>query len=138
MFANKCLKLCCISVVSIIFGIVISVSFVKAEYSLENNIIDSSQSYTIEKMSASGEKEPAQEDIEEGELQEFEIRIKGMTSVNSANTVKEALLMCAGVKAASVSHEDGIAVIEADVDMIDSDEIINAIENAGFSFVEEE
>lgn len=137
MFANKCLKLCCISVVSIIFGIVISVSFVKAEYSLESNI-DSSQSYTIEKMSASGEKEPAQEDIEEGELQEFEIRIKGMTSVNSANTVKEALLMCAGVKAASVSHEDGIAVIEADVDMIDSDEIINAIENAGFSFVEEE
>lgn len=137
MFANKCLKLCCISVVSIIFGIVISVSFVKAEYSLESNI-DSSQSYTIEKMSASGEKEPAQEDIEEGELQEFEIRIKGMTSVNSANTVKEALLMCAGVKAASVSHEDGIAVIEADVDMIDSEEIINAIENAGFSFVEEE
>lgn len=137
MFESKCLNLCCISVASIIFGIVISVSFVKAEYSLESNI-DSSQSYTIEKMSASGEKEPAQEDIEEGELQEFEIRIKGMTSVNSANTLKEALLMCAGVKAASVSHEDGIAVIEADVDMIDSEEIINAIENAGFSFVEEE
>lgn len=137
MFESKCLNLCCISVASIIFGIVISVSFVKAEYSLESNI-DSSQSYTIEKMAAYGEKEPVQEDIEEGELQEFEIRIKGMTSVNSANTVKEALLKCAGVKAALVSHEDGIAVIEADVDMIDSEEIINAIENAGFSFVEEE
>ena len=52
--------------------------------------------------------------------------------------MKEALLKCAGVKTALVSHKEGNAVIEADVDMIDSDEIVNAIEEAGFSFVEEE
>ena len=90
MFENKYLNLGYISVASFIFGIVISVSFVKAESSLESNI-DSSQSYTIEKIATSEEKESDQEDIEEGELEEFEIRIKGMTCVNCENTVKEAL-----------------------------------------------
>jgi len=137
MFENKYLNLGYISVASFIFGIVISVSFVKAESSLESNI-DSSQSYTIEKIATSEEKESDQEDIGEGELEEFEIRIKGMTCVNCENTVKEALLKCAGVKTALVSHEEGNAVIEADVDMIDGDEIVNAIEKAGFSFVEGE
>ncbi len=137
MFENKYLSLGYVSVASIIFGIVINVSFAKAESSLKSNI-DSSQSYTIKKMSASEENEPAQENIEEEELEEFELRIKGMTGVNCENAVKEALLKCSGVKAARASHKEGNAVIEANADMIDGDEVEDAIKKAGFSLVEEE
>lgn len=54
------------------------------------------------------------------------------------SVIKEALLKCSGVKTALVSHIEGNAVIEANVDMVDGNEIIAAIEKAGFSFVEEE
>lgn len=136
MFENKHLNLGYISAVFIIFVIAIGVSFVKAEPSLESNI-DSSQPYTIEKIAAS-EDEPAQETIEKGGLEEFEIRIEGMTCGDCENAVKSALLKCAGVKSAQANYKEGNAIIEADADLIDGDEIKDAIEKAGFSLVEEE
>jgi len=137
MFENKHLNLGYISAAFIIFGIAIGVSFAKAESSLESNI-DSSQSYIIKKIAASEEDAPAQETIEEGELEEFEIIIEGMTSVDCENAVKEELLKCSGVENAWANYEQGKAVIEANPGIIDSNEIKAAVEKAGFSLVEEE
>ena len=80
----------------------------------------------------------AEENAEEEELEEYELYIKGMTCANCEVKVKEALLNCSGIKNAWVSHEEGSAVIEADSDLMDYDEIAGAVENAGFTVIDEE
>ncbi|MHC4307069.1 MAG: heavy-metal-associated domain-containing protein, partial [Planctomycetota bacterium] len=80
-----------------------------------------------------------EEGIQAGELEgleEDEISINGMTCANCEAKVKGALLKCSGVKTAWVSHIEGNAVIEVDDDAINGDEIVAAIEKAGFTFVE--
>ena len=134
MFVNKYLNFGYLSLAAIIFGIVISVSLVKAESPLDS--YSNSLPYYIVPVSA--QQEPAEENAEEEELEEYELYIKGMTCANCEVKVKEALLNCSGIKNAWVSHEEGSAVIEADSDLMDYDEIAGAVENAGFTVIDEE
>lgn len=127
MFKNRFMNFGYLSLISVIFGIVISASFVKAEYP--------SDSYND---STSAQQELDEGNTGEEELEEYEFYIKGMTCANCEVKVKDALLACAGVKKASVNHEDGYAVIEANAEMIDADEIIGAVGKAGFAVIEEE
>ena len=145
MFTNKYLKRGYISVISIVFGLTMSTSLVMADSSLQSN-----SDYTLlkinEELNTRQEHEQAVENVEEEGLsaeeleglEEYEISIHGMTCANCEAKVKGALLKCSGVKTAWVSHTEGNAVIEVNEDMIDGDEIIAAIEKAGFSYVEEE
>ena len=144
MFLNKFLNFGYLSVVSIVFGITMSTAIVKADSSLQGN-----NDYTVlkinEELNTHQEHEQAGENVEEeglqaeglGRLEEYEIAIDGMTCTNCEDKVKEALLKCSGVKTAWVSYLEGGAGIEADTDMIDADEIVAAIEKAGFTYVEE-
>ena len=145
MFKNKYLKRGYLSVIIIVFGITISASLVKAGSSSQSD-----SDYTLlkvnEELSTHQEHEQAEENVEEEGLpaeelyglEEYEISINGMTCANCEAKVKEALLKCSGVKTAWVSHIEGKSVIEVNEDMIDVDEIVAAIEKAGFSYVEEE
>ena len=145
MFLNKFLNFGYLTVISIIFGIIMCTSLVMAGSPLQSN-----SDYTLLKINdelhTPQEHEQASENVEEEDLQteelegldEYEISINGMTCANCEAKVKEVLLKCSGVKTAWVSHIEGSAVIEADVDMVSGDEIVAAIEKAGFSYVEEE
>ena len=150
MFLNKFLNFGYLTVISIIFGIIVSTSLVMAGSPLQSN-----SDYTLLKINdelhTPQEHEQASENVEEEDLQteeleeleelegleEYEISINGMTCANCEVKVKEALLKCSGVKTAWVSYLEGGAGIEADTDMIDADEIVAAIEKAGFTYVEE-
>ena len=144
MFLNKFLNFGYLTVISIIFGIIVSTSLVMAGSPLQSN-----SDYTLLKINdelhTPQEHEQASENVEEEDLQteeleeleEYEIAIDGMTCTNCEDKVKEALLKCSGVKTAWVSYLEGGAGIEADTDMIDADEIVAAIEKAGFTYVEE-
>lgn len=131
MFKKKLIHIGNFSVVSIILGIMLSVSFVKADSWIESNY-DNTQSYTVEKVSTHAQ-EPT-----EGELEEYEFYIKGMSSADCEVKVTDALLKCAGVKSVLTSHEDGYTVIEADNSELNSEEIISAVAKAGYEIVEEE
>jgi copper chaperone CopZ len=145
MFLNKFLNFGYLTVISIIFGIIMCTSLVMAGSPLQSN-----SDYTLlkinDELNTPQEHEQAGENVEEEDLQteelegldEYEISINGMTCANCEAKVKEVLLKCSGVKTAWVSHIEGSAVIEADVDMVSGDEIVAAIEKAGFSYVEEE
>jgi copper chaperone CopZ len=102
MFAKKYLNICCLSVFSLIFGIVMNVSLVNAQ----------------------GEEE---------DVEEVVLNIHGMTSEKDSEAIKSALLNCNGVKDVKVSYKEANAVVK-----VDYDEPIDAVENAGFSVVEEE
>ncbi|MHC4138991.1 MAG: heavy-metal-associated domain-containing protein [Planctomycetota bacterium] len=143
MYLNKLLNFGYLSVISVIFGIAMSMSLANADSSLQSN-----NDYTLlkinDELNASQEHEQAEGGVEEegiqaGELEgleEYEISINGMTCANCEAKVKGALLKCSGVKTAWVSHIEGNAVIEVDDDAINGDEIVAAIEKAGFTFVE--
>jgi Copper chaperone len=142
MFLNKVLNFGYLSVISIVFGITMSTSLAKAGSSLQSN-----SDYTVleinEEFSTHQKHEQAEENVglsaeELDGLDEYEVSIKGMTCANCEAKVKGALLNCSDVKTVWVSHIEGNAVLEADVDMVDGNDIIAAIEKAGFSFVEEE
>jgi len=133
MLVNKYLNFGYLSLVAVIFGIVISVSFVNAESPLDS-INDSTPSYIIPVFT---QQELAKGNIEEEELEEYEFYIKGMTCANCEVKVTEALLKCAGVKDAQSDHEDGYTVVEAIPEKIDAVEITSAVEKAGFTVIEE-
>jgi Copper chaperone len=134
MFKNKYLNFGYLSLASVVFAIVISISLVNAESPL-GNYNDPTLPYVV---SISAQQERAEENTEEEESEEYEFYIKGMTSANCEAKVKKALLKCAGVKTASVSHEEGYAVIGANSDLMDYDEIVGAVKNAGFTVLDEE
>ena len=134
MFENKYVNFGFISLASIIFGIVISASFVKAESPL-GSYNDSTQSYIIP---TSAQQELTEVNTEGEESEEYEFYIKGMTCGECEVKVKNALLACSGVKDASVSHEEGYAFIDANSDLMDYDEIVDAVKNAGFTVIDEE
>ncbi len=145
MVLNKFPNFGYLAVIVIVLGITMSMAIVKADSSLQNNN-DGTVLKINEELNTHQEYEQTEKNVEEDgssveelkELEEYDISIEGMTCANCEVKVKEALLKCSGVKTAWVSYIDANAVIEVNVDMIDGNEIIAAIEKAGFSYVEEE
>ncbi|GAX62624.1 heavy metal transporting ATPase [Candidatus Scalindua japonica] len=144
MFTNKYLNLGYFSVF-FIFGIAMNTAIVKADSSLQSNsdftLLKINDEFSTTQEHEQAEENTEKEDLEAEELEgleEYEISINGMTCANCETKVKGALLKCSGVKTAWVSHIEGSAVIEADTDMIDVDQIVAAIEKAGFVYLEEE
>lgn len=142
MFMNKYLMPGYLSVIIIVFSITMNTSLVKAGSSSQSNS-DYTSLKISEELNTHQEHQQAEENVEkeglpaEG-LEEYEISINGMTCTDCEAKLKKALLKCSGVKTAWVSHIESNAVIEVDDDMIDGNEIVAAIEKAGFSYVEEE
>jgi copper chaperone len=65
--------------------------------------------------------------------EEVELKVDGMTCGMCENAVKTALLNCKGVKDAEVSHKEGKAVVKVEEGKAETDELIKAVEKAGFS-----
>ncbi len=65
--------------------------------------------------------------------EEVVLNVNGMTCGMCENAVKTALLNCKGVKDAEVSHKEGKAVVKIEGDKAKTDELIKAVEKAGFS-----
>ncbi len=61
------------------------------------------------------------------------LNVKGMTCGGCANRVKGALVECAGVKDAQVSHKDGKAVVQVEKGKVNAQKLIEAVEKVGFS-----
>jgi copper chaperone CopZ len=142
MFANRYLSVGYLSVISVIFGIVMSVSFVKAAPSSQSDEAFA-QSNIKENFSTPGSYELAEgnieeEGLEEEDIEDFVLNIKGMTCSKCEGTIKAALMGCYGVKDAKVSHEKANAVVTANVYEADYDELVEAVEKAGFSVVEDD
>ncbi|KHE90950.1 MAG: cation transporter [Candidatus Scalindua rubra] len=135
MFKNKYLNPGYLSLATVVFAIVISISLVNAESPLDN-YNNQTLPYVVS-ISAQQERDEGGSEEEE-DSEEYEFYIKGMTCGSCEVKVKEALLKCAGVKTASASHEEGYAVIGANSDLLDYDEIVRAVKNAGFTVLDEE
>ena len=65
--------------------------------------------------------------------EQIELKVNGMTCGACSKSVKTALLKVTGVKDAVVSHDEGKAVVIIEKGKVKTDEIIKAVENAGFS-----
>jgi copper chaperone CopZ len=124
MIHNKFLNLGYLSFISVIFGIGMSVSFVKAASSSQSKAILAQSVPELFKL-ATGETEE--------DLDIVTLFIKGMTCANCEDAVKAGLMKCDGVKDARVSHKDGKAIINVNIFEFGVDEIIEAVKKAGFS-----
>lgn len=71
--------------------------------------------------------------VVKAEEDEVVLNVKGMTCGMCANAIKTALLECKGVKDADVSHKKAEAVVKVEAGKADVDELIQAVEKAGFS-----
>ncbi len=65
--------------------------------------------------------------------EEVVLNVNGMTCGMCENAVKAALLNCKGVKDAEVSHKEGKAIVKVEEGKTKTDELIKAVEKAGFS-----
>ena len=65
--------------------------------------------------------------------EQIELKVNGMTCGACSKAVKSALLKVTGVTDAVVSHDEGKAVVIIEKGKAKTDEIIKAVENAGFS-----
>lgn len=65
--------------------------------------------------------------------EEVELKVNGMTCGACEKVVKSALLRVKGVKDAEVNHEEGKAVVTVEKGKAKTDELIKAVEKAGFS-----
>ena len=81
---------------------------------------------------------PDNADIEDEEIEEIVLKIKGMTCGRCEETLKAAFLTCHGIKEASVSYKESQAVIKVNVFEVDYDEVVAVVKGAGFSVLEEE
>ncbi len=70
---------------------------------------------------------------EAADTEEVVLNVKGMTCGACENKVKSALIVCAGVKDAQVSHKDGKAVVEVEKGKADKEKLIEAVEKVGFA-----
>ncbi len=61
-----------------------------------------------------------------------ELTIKGMGCGMCANSLEALIMKCAGVKGCEVSFKEGKAVVEIEVGKAKIEEIVEAIEEAGF------
>ncbi len=130
MFTNRHLNFGQLSVISVIFGIVVSSSVVKAATFSHSNA-PSAQPYIEENISNSKPYELAYG--EAGNVEEVILNVKGMTCGMCENAVKTALLKCNGVKDAEVSHKEGKAIVKVEEGKAETDELIKSVEKAGFS-----
>ena len=64
---------------------------------------------------------------------EVVLNVEGMTCGGCENAIKSALLECDGVKDAEVNHKDGKAVVQTEGSKVNTDELIKAVEEAGFT-----
>lgn len=123
MIHNKFLSLGYLSLISVIFGIGMDISFVKAAPSSQNKATLAQSVPELLKLSAS----------KSDEVDNIILSIKGMTCTNCEDAVKAELMKCDGVKDAMVSHKDGKAIVNINVFEFGVDEVIEAVKKAGFS-----
>lgn len=123
MIHNKFLNIGYLSLISVIFGIGMNISFVKAGPSLQSKIVLSQSVPELLNLSASKSEE----------VDNIILSIKGMTCTNCEDAVKAELMKCDGVKDARVSHKDGEAIVSINVFEFGVDEIIEAVKKVGFS-----
>lgn len=137
MMCKKYSNLGYLLIMAIAFVTVMSVSLVKAEKAIESDV-DAPHSDTIKPHDESEDNEPVEEQAEEDVIENVELLIEGMIDDKDAMKAKEALWKCNGVEGVEVSFKDAKATIKAYVEEISYIEIINAIEDAGFTVVIEE
>ena len=70
---------------------------------------------------------------ESADTEEVVLNVKGMTCGGCESRVKSALIGCAGVKDAQVSHKDGKAVVEVEKGKANKEKLIEAVEKVGFT-----
>jgi copper chaperone CopZ len=99
MLTNKYLNLGYISIFAIIFGLVISTSFVNTAQAEEKKV---------------------------------ELKIKGMSCEMCEKAIKTLVMKCAGVTGCEVSYKEGKAVIEIEAGKAKIEEIVEAVEEAGY------
>lgn len=107
--------------IPVAFVIVISASVVKA-VTLPEGIV---ASFNL-KPNELAEAKPQDEE-------EVELKVNGMTCGACEKVVKSAILGVKGVRDAEVSHEEGKAVVKVEKGKARTDELIKAVEKAGFS-----
>lgn len=137
MMCRKYSNLCYLLIMAIALVTVMSVSLVKAEKVIESDV-DALHSDTITPHDESEDNEPVEEQAEEDVIEEIKLLIVGMADEKDAMKVNEALWKCDGVEGVEVSYKDAKATIKAYVEEISYIEIINAIEDAGFTVAIEE
>ena len=121
MKTNKYLHFGYLSLIPVTFGIIISASIVKAvTLPQDNTVCLNPKPYEL------AEGKPTNEE-------QIELKVNGMTCGACSKTVKSALLKVTGVKDAVVSHDEGKAVVIVEKGKAKTDELIKAVENAGFS-----
>ena len=110
-----------LSVIPVAFGIIISTSVVKAvTLPQDNTVCLNPKPYELAEGKSTNE-------------EEIELKVKGMTCGACEGAVKRALASCKGVISAEVSHEEGKAIVKVEKGKAKTDELINAVEKAGFS-----
>ena len=62
-----------------------------------------------------------------------ELTVKGMKCGGCENTIKEALNGKNGIISVDTSHADDQVIVEFDATVLEEDDILDLIENAGFS-----
>jgi len=121
MNTNKYLNFGYLSLIPVTFGIIISASVVNAVTLPQDNAVClNPKPYELAEGKSANE-EP------------IELKVNGMTCGACSKAVKSALLKVTGVTDAVVSHDEGKAVVIIEKGKVKADEIIKAVENAGFS-----
>ncbi|HHT9116332.1 MAG TPA: heavy-metal-associated domain-containing protein [Candidatus Wunengus californicus] len=121
MNTNKYLNFGYLSLIPVTFGIIISASVVNAVTLPQDNAVCL---------------DPKPYELAEGKStneEQIELKVNGMTCGACSKSVKSALLKVTGVTDAVVSHEEGKAVVIIEKGKAKTDELIKAVENAGFS-----
>ena len=70
------------------------------------------------------------------EEKKVELKITGMGCEMCANTIKTLVMKCAGVKGCEVSYKEGKATVEIEAGKAKTEEIIEALEEAGYGIPE--
>ncbi len=121
MNISKYIHLGYLSLIPVTFGIIISASVVNAvPLPQDNAFCLNPKPYELAEGKSTNE-------------EQIELKVNGMTCGACSKTVKSALLKVAGVKDAVVSHDEGKAVVIIEKGKAKTQELIKAVENAGFS-----
>jgi copper chaperone CopZ len=65
----------------------------------------------------------------------YEIKITGMTCTGCEQTIQDAVAKLNGITSIKANHSEGIAIIEFDSTLTDTNEIKLSINNTGYSVV---
>ncbi len=121
MNISKYIHFSYVLLIPVAFVIVISASVVKAATLPEGN----AASFNLKPNELAEAKSKNEEEVE--------LKVNGMTCGACEKVIKSALLGVKGVKDAEVSHEEGKAVVTVEKGKAKTDELIKAVERAGFS-----